>query len=270
MRILVTFAVPSEFASWRRMRDFRQESDRPLIYRTSDDHHIIDALITGVGVRDRGRMQELFSSGIDMCIVSGLAGGLKPQHRVGTILAAKGIKAVDGFKDSTSVRSDGALIETAAQCGARIVDFICTSNRVVGSSSEKQSLGEIADAVDMESFHIMSEAERAGIPALAVRAVSDAVETNLPLDLNLLLDNSGQLRWPALFFELAKAPHRLPAFARFGANGHMAARCLAVFLDELTTSLVLQGNRSHDIDECRDLSRLGPSQDGNRARAGHI
>src|SRR5262245_20378508 len=157
MRVVVTFAVPSEFASLRRLSGFRRVDGAPSLYASTKQDGVY-AVITGVGARDQRGIRRMFSNGVDACIVSGLAGALKPQHRVRSILVARAVKAETG---SEVFRSDELLVKAASRCGAQAVDFFCTANSVVGQSSEKQRLGEIADAVDMESLEIMREAGQA-------------------------------------------------------------------------------------------------------------
>ncbi len=41
-----------------------------------------------------------------------------------------------------------------------------------------------ADAVEMESFAVLSRARANGVPGIAIRAVSDTVDEDLPLGMN--------------------------------------------------------------------------------------
>src|SRR5205823_2223299 len=124
LRIGVTFAVPSEFVQWRRRARFsRVNGSQAGIYRTRNDHHEIYALITGVGARHpQSGLQELFACGVDLCIVSGLAGALKPEYRVGSILIANTVRAES---NPSFIRSEAALVATASRCGAHVVDVFC-------------------------------------------------------------------------------------------------------------------------------------------------
>jgi nucleoside phosphorylase len=239
LKIGVTFAMTSEFAPWRRRRRFERVTDSQTpMYRTQDGHNEIYALITGVGTHGMQiGLRPLFDHDIEVCIVSGLAGALKPEYRVGEVLVAN---AVRRESDGSPVRSDTALVDTAARCGARVADFFCTVTSVIGSSSGKQRLGNIGNAVDMESFQLMSETVRAGIPTVAVRAISDPMQASLPLDFNRMLDDRGQLRTAALLLELARTPRKVPAFARFGWEGLSAARHLTAFLDQYVKALALE------------------------------
>ena len=141
---------------------------------------------------------------------------MKHNCPVGSILVARAIKT---DTKNTIVTSDGALVDAAKKCGAKVVDFFYTSSTVVNSSPERSRLAGFADAVDMESFHVLSEGQRAGVPAVAIRAISDSPEKGLPVDFNRVIDENGKLAWPAILAEVAKHPARIPQLVRFGKIG---------------------------------------------------
>src|SRR5262249_10112120 len=110
MRILVTCAVQSEIGAWSGPQDFR---DDVMIVRT------------GIGMRrPQDELMKTLAGPVDVCISSGLAGSLKEQHAVGSIVVARGIKS-EGQK--TIVPCDGGLVDAAVRCGAKPVDFLFTS-----------------------------------------------------------------------------------------------------------------------------------------------
>ena len=230
MRILTTFAVASEFAVWRRLCGFRRVDQSPTpIYRARTGEAELYVAITGIGNRKlQGDFKELFSIRPDICITSGLAGGLKSQHRVGTILVAKMTESDDS---GTSIGSDESLAQAAVECGAVLVDRFHTSQRLVESREEKRRLGERADACEMEGFHVMSAVRRYGVPAVAIRAISDPLDQDLPLDFAKIMDDRGDINWFRTLSAITKAPHRLSAFMSFGFDSRRAARALALFLN---------------------------------------
>ena len=236
MRLAITFAVPSEFAPWRRRSGFlRIEEPGAPIYKVQHGQNEIYALVTGVGTRGlENELRRLFTKPIDLCIASGLTGALKTEHQVGTILVARTIMAE---ANATRIQSDAGLVDASAQCGASVVDCFYTSGSVVNSRSEKRRLSQIADAVDMESFQVMNEAHRARVPAVALRAVSDSVDSNLPVDFNRVLDSRGQLIRTAMLLELFKSPSRFVPFLRFALDSVGAARNLSQFLQRYVNSL---------------------------------
>ncbi|HYR91639.1 MAG TPA: hypothetical protein VE422_46730 [Terriglobia bacterium] len=245
LRIIVTFAVRAEFAPWRRLRRFKRlRESGASIYSTQSGEGEIYVVLTGIGTRGaRTELHKLLARPTDICVVSGLAGSLKSQHAAGTILVARAIKR---DKTETVITSDRSLVKIATQCGATAVDFFCTADAILNSPPEKLRLGQTADAVEMESFQIMTEAQRNGVRAVALRAVSDPVDRNLPLDFNRVIDEDGEIGWLRALSQVAAAPTRLPQLIRFGFESSRAARKLGHFLDEyvkcLTTEPTLQLN----------------------------
>src|SRR2546425_12744713 len=168
MKIVVTFATESEFRPWRRLRLFtRIGSDESALYRTRIGDVEICAVLTGIGCPNAGRVvRPLFETSPAVCVCSGLAGGLRPEHRSQQVLVAREIRR-DG--SPRAIKSDENLVELAVGCGAKPVNLIHTSERILLSAVEKQRMGADADAVDMESFVIVKEASARGIPAVAIR-----------------------------------------------------------------------------------------------------
>jgi hypothetical protein len=241
MKLAITFAVPAEFARWRRLSGFsRIEGSGAPIYRTCHGQDEIYALITGMGTRRlESELRQLLAKPVDLCIASGLTGALKMEYQAGTILVARTIKAE---ANRTAMHSDPGLVEASVPCGATVVDCFYTADSVVNSLSDKRRLSEVADAVDMESFQVMSEAARARIPAVAVRAVSDTADSNLPMDFNRVLDPHGQLKWAAMLLELAKSPSQVVPFIKFALDSLGAARKLSDFLHRYVNAVGSDGN----------------------------
>jgi hypothetical protein len=117
------------------------------------------------------------------------------------------------------------------------VDRFYSADHVVSSADEKQRLGESADAVEMESFEILREAQAAGVPAVAVRAISDTVGEDLPLDMNQVFTDQGQVSIPRVLGQVALKPQSLPGLIRLGRNSRIAAQSLAHFLDSYVVAL---------------------------------
>jgi hypothetical protein len=194
-----------------------------------------------MGMRaSRQALRKALAMPADFCIASGLAGGLKNQHRVGSIVVARGVRTET---NNTILTSDGGLVDAAVRCGANPVGFFFTSSGIVNSISDRSRLGNSADAVDMETFHVLAEARRAGVPAVAVRAISDSPDKPLPLDFSAVLNDRGELRWPSLVMQLLKQPLRLAEFTRFGLASSRAVRNLCRFLDQYVRFLATTESR---------------------------
>ena len=221
MRILITFAVRSETRDWR---------------GPSELHENIRVVLTGIGMRrSQEELRKALASGVDLCIASGVAGSVKTEHSLGTVTVARGVRAGSG---KTIIPGDGGLIDAAVRCGAKPVDFFYTSAGIANSEAERAQIAKAADAVDMESFHVLTEAQHAGIPAVAIRTISDSPELRLPMDFSHAVTNRGELAWTRIVAELLKHPVRLPDFVRFGLNSSAAIRNLTVFLDRYVNFLM--------------------------------
>lgn len=231
MRILVTFALEAEFAPWRRLRAFDKRSEGATqFFAARIGGTEVNVLLTGVGGKNAWleATKIIWDSDIDVCISSGLAGSLRSEYQLGELLAAKEVQAV-GWR--RVVTSDRNLLRLAEQHGARAVNSFYSADRVISLASEKRELGKLADAVEMESGEILCEAAAFGARGIAIRAISDAADEDLPLDFNKVITSTGEVSMPRVLGEVVRHPLSTPALVRFGSQSRMATEKLAKFLD---------------------------------------
>jgi adenosylhomocysteine nucleosidase len=241
MRVLVTFALGSEFAPWKKRHEFSAARINGRVAFTGKVHGVnVMVALTGVG---RGHAKataaDIFgwSGGeFDSCVTSGLAGALKTEYAVGDVLVAGGVKASHDAR-AAGEWSATELIEAATRNGARSVSWFVTASRAANTAAEKQTLSAGADAVEMESYEVMSAARVAGVPAVAVRAVSDRADEDLPFDMNRVFGETGQVSLPRVLGQVALKPHAIPGLIRLGSNSRKAAESLARFLDSYVKDL---------------------------------
>src|SRR5258705_13873329 len=100
MKVLVTFAVEAEFAAWRRLRAFNLIDYQGLkLRRTKIRAAEVTVLITGVGSQAAALAMDLMmrmadkDMYFDVCISSGLAGGVWGTLSGGGIIAPQGLFA---------------------------------------------------------------------------------------------------------------------------------------------------------------------------------
>lgn len=153
-------------------------------------------LITGDGVQAADRGLEWVVQQINVCrILSvGVAGGLTAGLPPGKIVVAKEVLAMDGER----LALDSDWCDRARRAGAvpaTVVagsDMLCTAAQ---KSSMAQELGLTGPAsVDLESGVVARFAHRQGVPALILRAISDALEEDLPLDFNRFVGSHGSVQ----------------------------------------------------------------------------
>jgi nucleoside phosphorylase len=238
MKILVTFAVEAEFSPWRKLRQFSQFNlgDVRAYSAQMKDNELV-VLLTGVGGRRAWAeaTKLIWDGNVDICISSGLAGALRGEHRPGEVLAAKEVHATNRKK---VIPSNPSLLALARACGAKVVDAFYGVDRVLVRSSEKSELGAKADAVEMESGDIMLEAVAFGAKVIAIRAISDAVEEDLPLDFNRVTSESGELRVSKVLAQAAAHPGSIAKLIRFGWQSRSAAQKLAMVVDACIQKLI--------------------------------
>jgi adenosylhomocysteine nucleosidase len=240
MRILVTFALGEEFGGWRRQGGFRASGGEECrAHRKRKEGLEVVALETGVGPENARRAvaAALEAEAFDLVISSGLAGGLRPEHRPGTVLTARAVRRLE---DGRELAPAAEWAERAEELGARAATFV-TAASVAGTAEEKRRLGAAADAVEMETFAVVEEATRRGIAAAAIRVVGDPVEQELPLDFSRVFDERGKLRAVPLAGALVRRPAAIAGLARLARESRRASAVLGEFLERYVNAAAVAG-----------------------------
>jgi len=236
-RVAVVFALPAEFAPWRRRHAFRPAGAKTQqAFEAQIGTAQVRVVFSGIGAPVPDALEQtLFAARPDVVIVAGAAGGLKPQYRCGDVVVASRVKTPGS---SRVVAADARMLMLASPCGASVVDAFLTLDRMVLRADEKAALGREADAVDMESFVVIDEAISRGIPAIAIRVIADAADEDLPLDFTWALRRDGTISlWRAIGQAMSR-PARWPRIVRAGLSYGRALEELAIFLDRFVAALM--------------------------------
>jgi adenosylhomocysteine nucleosidase len=186
-------------------------------------------VLTGAGrFAAQGALAHAFGSDPDICIASGLSGSLKPSYVPGDVLAARTVADVNGTRH---LYGDAELISRAEASGARIVETFLVSDQVIVTAEEKSTLSAFGDAVDMETLYILAAAAQRGIRCVAIRAISDGADSDLPLDFNGVFDERGAVSIPKVIGQVVRKPGRIAALLRLANESERAAAALAQFLE---------------------------------------
>jgi len=243
MKVLVTFAVDAEFAPWRRLREFHENrlgakhwSGGVQVETTQIGEHTVHIFLTGIGIQvfDFAIAKCFKEAGVKLVISSGLAGSLKQSYPALTIVCPS---KVGGLRDSTGTAVTRAVFQLAVRNKATAIETLLTSGRIVDSHEEKARLSMFADAVDMESRHVVESFLAEQIPVGVIRAISDGSGEDLPIDFEKCLTSSGRLKTIPLIKELARKPTKLPELIRFGRQSRAASGKLVSFLDSFLQAL---------------------------------
>jgi len=173
-------------------------------------------LLTGMGQRNT---ETTFRATLDahqpeLVLTCGFAGGLNPALMSGTVIF------------STDDQPD---LETALlKAGAQSARFHCSS-RVASTAAEKRGLYSStgADAVEMESQHILAICRERKLPCAIVRVILDTADEDLPLDFNSLMTADQRMDFRKLAMALVRAPGKVPALIGLQKQTNSAARKLA-------------------------------------------
>ncbi|MDX1528011.1 MAG: hypothetical protein R3337_05245 [Gammaproteobacteria bacterium] len=164
--------------------------------------------VGGIGARAaRLSCDALAEAGAGALLSIGCAAGLAKEAAPGTLVLPREMRAVEGQVFRADPEWRQALLEALAGEFSPLGGDIVGVNRVVGSS-DKRILRERTGAIaaDMESVTVAQEAERRGLPMVALRVISDAASDDVPEAIITAVDDFGRPRYGALLAALVKSP----------------------------------------------------------------
>lgn len=169
-----------------------------------------------------------------MLISAGVAGALTSELRIGdTIFPATVIDACDSSRIETAIKN--APIATTPL--ARTLLVSCSA---IASAEQKQKFGKAygAHAVDMEAASVARVADKHGIAFIAIKAISDEVDFEMPGLADFIRD--GEMRTRAFAWHVAFRPWLWLKVVRLARNTKLASENLCAWLREsaLTNTIV--------------------------------
>lgn len=169
--------------------------------------------------------EALLADGVGALLAFGTAGALAPALRPGTLLLPEQVLfSGRDYAVATPWRS-----HVAARIHGEVLSGpLLTVATACGQSAEKRALHARsgAVAVDMESGAVAAVATAAGKPFLALRALVDPVERDLPRSALVGVDAYGRPRLSALLAALARRPWEIAVLLRLGREMNAALQSL--------------------------------------------
>jgi adenosylhomocysteine nucleosidase len=124
------------------------------------------------------------------------------------------------------------------------VGALVTTDRVLAWADRKRSLAAHVTALDrpplaveMESAGVAAVAAAHRVPFVAIRAVTDGAEEDLPLDFGRCVGRRGELRAGSLAAQIARRPGAIREVMRLGHTSIAASVRLAEFLTQVALRL---------------------------------
>lgn len=196
---------------------------------------------SGMGPERAHRAAATLIEGFGPCclLIAGFAAGLREEIQLGNVVVASAL--LDG---TTPGRQPERLLPRPvlmAATDAIVLPDVClhrgeilTLNAIATASAGKREIaaGNLsAIAADMESAGAAMAAEERGVPWLAVRAVTDALNDDFPLNFQQYIGSDGEVRRARVMLAVMARPWKIPALARLGRRSSLAARNLAMFVE---------------------------------------
>lgn len=178
----------------------------------------------GVAVNAHGGAIRLISDGAAALISFGIAGGLDPKLKPGTLVLARAVTAPEGARYECD---EGWRKQVAAEARGDIAlaDGIIAGRDapVLGVEEKAQLYIETgAAAADMESHAVAAAAAEAKIPFLAVRAIADPARRRVPAFALTGVDAQGRTRAMPVLMQALIRPWEWTALIAL-ARDHAAA-----------------------------------------------
>jgi len=169
----------------------------------------------------------------DWVISAGFSGALRPEMKVGDIVAANSIVDAHGQELKVDMKMP-ADPERGLYVGR-----ILTSDHLVRTVEEKRQLAAAHDAlaVDLESLAVAQICRDTRTKFLAIRVISDDLSADLPPEILSVVGSTGTMRMGAALGALWKRPSSVSDLWKLRETAHTAAERLATFLDGVVIQL---------------------------------
>jgi adenosylhomocysteine nucleosidase len=174
----------------------------------------------GFPVVTPGGAKALLADGVDGLISFGIAGGLVPGLKPGTLVAATEVVTEDGRRHPAT--------DISASVTGSIRAPIFGSRVIVSRAEAKQELYHRtgAVAVDLESAEVARLCADAGVPLAVIRAIGDPAERDLPPAALVGLGVDGSVDLRAVLTSVLRSPGQIPALMSVALDTRRALAAL--------------------------------------------
>jgi adenosylhomocysteine nucleosidase len=175
-----------------------------------------------------GLRRRLDTSVPELLISAGFAGGLQPGLQAGDLVLGEN-------------HSDPQIVSKLSLDDRWHVGGVSTAQAILERAEDKRRLGLETGCLagDLETEQLAEICAERGLPMLSVRCISDALEDDLPVPADVLLNPQTGRPDPLMLFRyLISHPASVNGFNKLLKNSRMAQVQLAKGLEEILPQLV--------------------------------
>ncbi len=196
---------------------------------------------TGIGPSNARQAADLAFKRFPLhaAVITGYACALKPAS-VGDLIIGEDVFRLNDMPPH-QITLDPTLLSCAQQSQQRTAlpflrGTVVTTDTIAWNVREKRHIAATSQAtgLDMESSELASAAAVHEIPCVIVRAVSDLLDEDLPIDLNLFRSPLGTLRGLS---GIVRHPSHLRSLYRLKRQTELASSQLSLFLSDFLPTL---------------------------------
>lgn len=189
------------------------------------------AAAAGAGTRARteAAIAELLARPVLGLVSFGIAGGLAPGLRTGTIVLPAAVRASDGSAHWVDIDWHERLAKAARAAKLPVVvGGMLGADAIAATATAKAELHRAtrAVAVDLESHIVGAAAARARVPFVVLRAIADPAEQDLPPAALVPLRRSGRPNLPRVLLSIAVRPRQIAALRALESELRVALEAL--------------------------------------------
>jgi len=173
------------------------------------------------------------NGGFDLFLSTGCAGALLPSLRPGDLTIATAVignSTGAQFPTDDRHRDQARAVVERAGIHAVMGPVLCSAHVLATAEAKRAATaGTGSVAVEMEGAALAAFAQENGIPFIAVRAVLDSADTELPVAADLVDHNTGGINWRKLIRHLTAHPGGIPQLLALQRMQSAAQRSLERF-----------------------------------------
>lgn len=238
--------------------EFREErAGRYAIYRFTIGDRQVCLLESGMGPRNaaEGASRLIETSKPRLILNFGFAGSLSPELKVGEIVSAERLLF---FHDG--LFSEQQWLTSLQQPLAHQTTFVTTSRITDKKYLAARLPSSISRAVvEMETTAMAKVAGAAGIPFMAIRAITDTLDEELAFTLDEFCDQELNLKLWRVLLTVVRKPRIIPQLARLSGNSRRAGKILAETVMRVVPTLDIGYPLQPPATECGKSRRCSAS-----------